>query len=315
MTMDVGVLIKEKSEDFKLKLLAGKDGIGRNITVPSINRPGLALTGFLEHFPYERIQVIGIIEHIYLSRLDDSSQIEILTKIFSNEKAVACVLTRDLESTDAMLKVFSDLKVPLLKTSLRPSALIGDLSYYLDSKVAPSIKIHGVMANVYGIGILIVGKSAMGKSECALELVKRGHKFIADDIVNIKKLSLGQFLIGSSLEITKHLIEVRGIGIIDVKELFGIGNILSDSKIELVIKFEEWTPVKKYDRIGLDDYYAEYLGVKIPEITIPVAPGRNLAVLVETASLNQRLKNKGHFTAKALNATLRKELNNQISHE
>jgi HPr kinase/phosphorylase len=202
--------------------------------------------------------------------------------------------------------------VPLLKTTLRPSLLIADLGYYLDNKLAPSIKIHGVMANVYGIGTLIVGKSAIGKSECVLELIKRGHKFIADDIVNIKKLSSGQVLIGSSLEITKHLIEVRGIGIIDVKELFGIGNILSDSKIELVIKFEEWDPIKKYDRIGLDDYYTtEYLGVKIPEITIPVAPGRNLAVLVETASLNQRLKNKGHFTAKALDATLRKELNNQ----
>jgi HPr kinase/phosphorylase len=315
MAMDICTLIKEKGEDFKLELLAGKDGICRNIAVPNMNRPGLSLTGFLDHFPYERIQVMGIIEHTYLSRLDDISQIEVLTKIFSNEKAVACILTRNLEPTKAMLKVFSDLKVPLLKTTLRPSSLIGDLSYYLDNKLAPSIKVHGVMANVYGIGILIVGKSAMGKSECILELVKRGHKFIADDIVNIKKLYLGQFLIGSSLEITKHLIEIRGIGIIDVKELFGIGNILSDSKIELVVKFEEWDPVKKYDRVGLDDYYAEYLGVKIPEITIPVAPGRNLAVLVETASLNQKLKNKGHFTAKELNVTLHRELDNQISHE
>ncbi|MDR3306817.1 MAG: HPr(Ser) kinase/phosphatase [Endomicrobium sp.] len=310
MTMDVYALIKEKGEDFKLKLLVGKGGVGRRITVPNINRPGLALTGFLQYFPYERIQVIGIIEHTYLSHLDNDSQIKILAKIFSDEKSVACILTRNLKPTDAMLKVFSDLDVPLLKTTLRSSSVAGDLSYYLDDKLAPSIKIHGVMANVYGLGILIVGKSAIGKSECALELVKRGHKFIADDIVNIKKRSSGQFLTGSSLDITKHLIEVRGIGIIDVKELFGVGNILSDSKIELVIKLEEWDPVKKYDRVGLDDYYTEYLGVKVPEITIPVAPGRNLAVLVETASLNQRLKNKGHFTAKALDFTLRKELNN-----
>jgi HPr kinase/phosphorylase len=308
--MDVYALIKEKGEDFKLKLLVGKGGVGRRITVPNINRPGLALTGFLQYFPYERIQVIGIIEHTYLSHLDNDSQIKILAKIFSDEKSVACILTRNLKPTDAMLKVFSDLDVPLLKTTLRSSSVAGDLSYYLDDKLAPSIKIHGVMANVYGLGILIVGKSAIGKSECALELVKRGHKFIADDIVNIKKRSSGQFLTGSSLDITKHLIEVRGIGIIDVKELFGVGNILSDSKIELVIKLEEWDPVKKYDRVGLDDYYTEYLGVKVPEITIPVAPGRNLAVLVETASLNQRLKNKGHFTAKALDFTLRKELNN-----
>ncbi|MDR3196174.1 MAG: HPr(Ser) kinase/phosphatase [Endomicrobium sp.] len=310
MTMDVYALIKEKGEDFKLKLLAGKGGVSRHIRAPNINRPGLALTGFLEYFPYERIQVIGIIEHTYLSHLNNDLQIKILTKIFSDEKSVACILTRNLEPTDAMLKVFSDLDVPLLKTTLSSSSLAEDLSYYLDNKLAPSIKIHGVMANVYGLGILIVGKSAIGKSECALELIKRGHKFIADDIVNIKKRSSGQFLTGSGLEITKHLIEVRGIGIIDVKELFGVGNILSDSKIELVIKLEEWDPLKKYDRVGLDDYYTEYLGVNIPEITIPVAPGRNLAVLVETASLNQRLKNKGHFTAKALDFTLRKELNN-----
>ncbi|MDR0977878.1 MAG: HPr(Ser) kinase/phosphatase [Endomicrobium sp.] len=309
MSIDVYTFIKEKGNDFKLSLLAGRGGLHRLITVPNIHRPGLALTGFLEHFPYERIQVIGIIEYTYLIHLSDSLQIDILTKIFSNEKAVACILTRNLKPTDSMLKVFSYLEVPLLNTPLRSSSFSGDLSYYLDNNLAPSMKIHGVMANVYGLGILIIGKSGIGKSECALELVKRGHKFIADDVVDIKKRSSGQFLTGSGLDITKHLIEVRGIGIIDIKELFGVGNILSDSKIELVIKLEEWDPSKKYDRIGLDDYYTEYLGVRIPEITIPVAPSRNLAVLVETASLNQRLKNKGHFTAKTLDFALRKELN------
>ncbi|MDR1104328.1 MAG: HPr(Ser) kinase/phosphatase [Endomicrobium sp.] len=311
MTMDVDVLIKEKSGVFKLKLLAGKGGICRRITVPDINRPGLALAGFLEHFPYERIQVIGITEYTYFSHLDNDSQIKVLTKIFSNEKAVACILTRDLAPTDAMLKVFSDLDVPLLKTPLTASPFARDLNYYLDNKLAPSIKIHGVMANVYGLGVLIVGKSGIGKSECVLELVKRGHKFIADDIVNIKKLSSGKFLTGSGLDITKYLIEVRGIGIIDIKELFGVGNILYESKMELVIKLEEWDQLKKYDRIGVDDYYVEYLGVEVPEITIPIAPGRNIAILIETASLNQRLKNKGHFTAKALDSKLRQELSNQ----
>jgi HPr kinase/phosphorylase len=311
MIIDVDTLIKEKSGDFNLKLLAGKDGVNRLITVSDINSPGLAFTGFFEHFPYERLQVIGIMEHTYLSHLDSDLQIKVLTKIFSNEKAVGCILTRDLDPMDAMLKVFSDLDVPLLKTTFSSSSFTWDLIYYLDNKLAPSIKVHGVMVNVYGLGVLIVGKSAIGKSECALELAKRGHKFIADDIVNIKKLSSGEFLTGRGLEITEHLIEVRGIGIIDIKEIFGVGNILSESKIELVIKLEEWDPVKKYERVGLDDYYTEYLGVKIPEVTIPVAPGRNLAVLVETASLNQRLKNKGHFTAKVLDFKLRKEINNQ----
>ncbi|MDR1474086.1 MAG: HPr(Ser) kinase/phosphatase [Endomicrobium sp.] len=311
MSIDVDALLKEKSEEFKLKLLAGQVGVNRIITVPDINRPGLALAGFLEHFPYERLQVMGIIEHTYFNSLDKDLQIKVLSNIFSNEKAVGCILTRDLDPTDTMIKVFSDLDVPLLRTSLRSSSFIGDLNYYLDAKLAPSIKIHGVIVNVYGLGVLIIGKSAIGKSECALELVKRGHKFIADDIVNIKKLSSGRFLIGGGLKITKHLIEVRGIGIIDIKELFGVGNILYESKIELVIKLEEWNPVKKYERIGLDDYFTEYLGVKVPEVTIPVAPGRNLAVLVETASLNQRLKNRGHFTARLLDFELRKEINNK----
>jgi HPr kinase/phosphorylase len=216
-------------------------------------------------------------------------------------------LTRNLEPTDAMIKVFSDLKVPLLSTELRSSIFIGDLAYYLDKKLAPSLKIHAVMTNVYGIGVLIVGKSAIGKSECAIELVKRGHKFVADDVVNIKKCS-GRTLVGSGLEFTKYLMEIRGIGIIDIKDLFGLASILDESKIELVIKLEEWEHLKKYDRIGLEESYAEYLDVKIPEVIVPVAPGRNLAVLVETASLNQRLKNKCCFTARDLDIRLQKKI-------
>ena len=152
-----------------------------------------------------------------------------------------------------------------------------------------------------------MGKAGIGKSECALELIKRGHMLIADDIVNVRKRS-GRTLVGSGLEITKHLIEVRGVGIIDIKNLFGIGNILDESQIELVIRLEEWESVKTYERVGIEEYFTEFLGVKVPEITIPVGPGRNLAILVETASLNQRLKNKGHFTALDLNKRIKKEI-------
>jgi HPr kinase/phosphorylase len=163
------------------------------------------------------------------------------------------------------------------------------------------------MTSVYGLGVLIVGNSAIGKSECALELVKRGHKLVADDVVVIKKRS-GCVLVGSSPEIVKHLIEVRGIGIINIKDLFGIGNILDESRIELVVKLETWKSEKEYERIGIDEYCTEFLNVKVPELTIPVGIGRNLAVLVETASLNQRLKNRGCFTAKELNCKLRRKL-------
>lgn len=303
--LDVGSLLKEKKEDLKLELLTGEGGLSRKITVSDINRPGLALTGYFEHFPYERTQVIGISEYTYLNSLPGNEQLGLLQKIFSHKNATCCILTRDLKPSEFMVKVFSELEVPLIKTTLNSSSFIGDLIYYLDGKLAPSIKLHGVLTNVYGLGVLIMGKAGIGKSECALELVKRGHMLVADDIVDIKKRS-GRTLVGSGLEITKHLIEVRGVGIIDVKNLFGIGNILDESHIEMVIKLEEWETVKKYERVGIDEYFTDILGVAVPEATIPVGPGRNLAVLVETASLNQRLKNKGHFTAKDLGRRLQK---------
>ncbi|MDR1696442.1 MAG: HPr(Ser) kinase/phosphatase [Endomicrobium sp.] len=305
--LDVGTLLKEKSKELKLALIAGGDGLDRKITVPDINRPGLAFTGYFEHFPYERTQVIGIGEHTYLNTLDHSKQVELLNKLFSHPNATCCIVTKGLKSNAAMIEVFSALKVPLMETPLNSSSFIGDLIYYLDGKLAPSVKMHGVLTNVYGLGVLITGKSGIGKSECALELVKRGHMLIADDIVNIKKRS-GRVLIGSGIEITKHLIEVRGVGIIDVNNLFGVGSILDESYIELVIKLEEWESVKKYERLGMEEYHTEILDVKVPEITIPVGPGRNLAVLVETASLNQRRKNKGYFTAKELSDRLGKEI-------
>jgi len=305
--LDVGTLLREKSDDLKLELVAGEGGLGRKITVADINRPGLAFTGYFEHFPYERTQVIGISENTYLNNLGYEKQVELLNKIFSHQNSTCCILTRNLEPSDAMMKVFSELQVPLLKTTLNSSSFMGDLIYYFDGKLAPSVKIHGVLTNVYGLGVLLVGKAGIGKSECALELVKRGHMLVADDIVDIKKRA-GRMLIGSGLEITKHLIEVRGVGIIDVKNLFGIGSILDDSIIELVIRLEEWESVKKYERVGMEEYFTEILSVSVPEVTIPVGPGRNLAVLVETASLNQRLKNKGHYTAKDLSGRLQKAI-------
>ncbi len=305
--LDVGTLLKEKSEDLQLELVTGEAGLSRKITVSDINRPGLAFTGYFEHFPYERTQVIGISEYTYLNSMTGARQLELLHRIFSHKNATCCILTRDLKPSEFMIKVFSELGVPLIKTTLNSSSFIGDLIYYLDGKLAPSIKLHGVLTNVYGLGVLITGKAGIGKSECALELVKRGHMLVADDIVDIKKRS-GRTLVGSGLEITRHLIEVRGVGIIDVKNLFGIVNILDESHIEMVIKLEDWESVKKYERVGIDEYFADILGVSVPEVTIPVGPGRNLAVLVETASLNQRLKNKGCFTAKDLSSRLQKTI-------
>ncbi|MDR1721366.1 MAG: HPr(Ser) kinase/phosphatase [Endomicrobium sp.] len=307
--MDVSTLLREKGEDFKLVILTGHGGLSKKITVSDVNRPGLGFTGFLKHFPYERVQIVGMSEYVYLENLSYDNQIEILNKIFSRETAVCCILTRGLKPNSAMTKIFSALGVPLLKTELGTSSFMGDIIYYLDRKLAPSIKLHGVMTSVYGQGVLITGESAVGKSECALELVKRGHKLVADDVVVIKKCSECA-LIGSGIEIEKHLIEVRGIGIINVKNIFGLESILDETRLELVVKVEIWKSEREYERIGIDEYYAEFLNVKVPEITIPLGPGRNLATLVETASLNQRLKNKGYFTAKDLNDRLKEKMNN-----
>jgi HPr kinase/phosphorylase len=287
--------------------LLGDAGLNKKIKTSDINRPGLAFAGFFKHFPYERMQIIGMSEYLYLENLSYDNQVEILSKIFSHEAAVCCILTKGLKPNGAMIKIFSDLDVPLLKTELGTSSFVSDLIYYLDRKFAPSIKIHGVMTNVYGLGVLIIGKSAIGKSECALELLKRGHKLVADDVVVVKKHS--EFaLSGGGLEITKHLIEVRGIGIINVKDIFGVGSILDETSIELVVKLETWELEKEYERLGSGDKYcSRFLGVRIPKITIPVGPGRNLAVLVETASLNQRLKSEECFTAKNLDFKLKKK--------
>ncbi|MDD5021131.1 MAG: HPr(Ser) kinase/phosphatase [Endomicrobiaceae bacterium] len=306
--LKVGTFFDEKSRDFKLELIAGADGLDRLVTVPDVNRPGLAFTGFFEHLPYERAQIIGIAEFTFLKTLSHEQQISILKKVFSPKQVPCCIITRGFDALPSMIEVFTELKVPLLKTSLTSSQLLSDLIYYFDEKLALSEKLHGVLSNVYGLGVFIRGKSGIGKSECALELVKRGHMLVSDDIVEITKRS-GHILVGKSAGISKHHMEIRGIGIIDIQRMFGIANILDESKIELVINLIEWDEAKKHERLGIDEHYTDILGVSVPELTIPVGAGRNLAIIVETASLNQRLKNRGHFSALELSKKLMAQLN------
>ena len=307
--LTVSTLIEEKSKDLQLTLIAGSGGLNRSITVPDTNRPGLALAGYFEHLPYERIQIIGIGEHTFLKSLSYEKQYEMLNKIFSSPQVPCCIITRNFEPLQSMMDIFDKLNVPLISTPLSTAQLLGDLLFYLDEKLAPMERVHGVLCNVYGLGVFIRGKSGVGKSECALELVKRGHMLVSDDTVEITK-RFGRALVGKSTGFVKHHMELRGVGIIDIRNMFGIANILDESKIELVINLVDWMAVKKYERLGIDEYYANILGVKVPEITIPVAPGRNLAVIVETASLNQRLKNKGCFAAIEMNKKLVEQMKN-----
>ena len=299
----VGKLLQEKSEDLRLELAAGVEGLQRPIIVSEVNRPGLAFTGFFEHFPAERIQIIGLGEHTFLQTLSPEKREETFRRMFSYATLPCCILARGLEPFPEMLRVNEEFKIPILRTSLMTSQLMGELIFYLEDKMAPSTKVHGVLVRVYGLGVLLMGDAGIGKSECALELVKRDHMLVADDVVEIYQRS-GGILVGKGEEIIRHHMEVRGLGIIDVRSLFGIGYILDETKIELVIRLEVWDPGREYDRIGLEEHYTTILDVRIPEVILPIGPGRNLAVLVEIASLNQRLKNKGHYSAQELNQRL-----------
>lgn len=299
----IGNLLQEKSEHLKLVLVSGIEGLGRHVKVSEVNRLGLALSGYLDYFPQERVQLVGLAEHAYCSSLSPDRQQQILEKIFSYPELPCVIIARDLEPLPAMMAMSEKYKVPLLRTPLMTTQISGDMIYYLEEKLSPSTNVHGVLVSVYGLGVLILGEAGIGKSECALELVKRGHMLVADDAVKICQRS-GGVLIGRGEEIIRHHMEVRGLGIIDVSSMFGIGYTLDESRIEMVVRLEPWNMNQEYERIGIDEEFATILKIRIPEITLPVGPGRNLAVLIEIASLNQRLKNKGHHSARELNQKL-----------
>ena len=275
------------------------------ITRSEVNRPGLSLTGFFDYFAPERIQLIGRMESIYLEQLDDKQRYESLYNLF--EKKPACmIIARSIEPPKEMLDVAKIFEVPLLRTPMATTDFVASLIASLKIHLAPTITRHGVLVEVYGEGILILGDSGIGKSETAIELIKRGHRLIADDAVEISKVS-EKTLVGRAPSIIRHYMELRGIGIIDVKRIFGVGAVKETEKIQLVIKFEPWIEGKLYDRMGLDNETVEILGITIPAITIPVRPGRNLAVILEIAAMNQRLKKMGYNTAEEFNKQLEEE--------
>lgn len=300
----VSDLLADKQADLDLTLLAGKKGLNREITVSEINRPGLALSGYVDYFPSERVQIMGLGEHNYLATFKPLERRQAVHKVFSYKSNLPCVvLTRGIKPHREVLQVADALKLPVLRSGLVTAHLIGELTVYLEEKLAPTTTVHGVLMNIYGLGVLLAGDSGIGKSECALELIKRQHMLVADDVVEIKQ-RLGGILWGTGADVIRHHMELRGLGIIDVQKIFGVGTVLDRTRIEMVIRFEEWKPGVEYDRVGLTERTTSILGVRVPEIVMPVRPGRNLAVLVEVAALNQRLKYKGQFTAKDFNEKL-----------
>ena len=263
-----------------------------------VNRPGLQLMGFYEYFNPERIQIIGKMEFAYLSTIDEDTRYQRIEALFS-QKLPALVITRELPYFDEMLELAKKYSLPLLRSKESTSNFMSGLIAFLNLNLAPRITRHGVLIEIYGEGVLILGESGVGKSETAIELIKRGHRIVADDAVEIRKVS-NISLVGSSPENIRHFLELRGIGIINARRLFGMGAVKMTEKIDLIVEMELWNSEKTYDRMGVDNEVISILGVKVPSLTIPVKPGRNLAVILEVAAMNNRQKKMGYNAAQEL---------------
>ena len=268
------------------------------ISQSDVNRPALQLAGFFDYFDSNRIQVIGQVEYTYMEKIGKDHSVEMIKKMM--EYQVPCfVFCRNLEVSEEIIKLADEHKVPIFKTKKTTSAFVAEVIRWLNVELAPRISVHGVLVDVYGEGLLIMGESGIGKSEAALELIKRGHRLVSDDVVEIKRVS-DITLIGTAPDITRHFIELRGIGILDVKNLFGVESVKDTQSIDLVIKLEEWSKDQEYDRLGLEEEYTEFLGNKVVCHSIPIRPGRNLAVICEAAAVNYRQKKMGYYAAQEL---------------
>lgn len=301
-------------EKMKLENLTPEiDLDGIKINQPDINRPALQLAGYFEHYEASRLQIIGFVEYTYMESLSVKRKEEIYNKLLSYP--IPCIVfCRELHPDDLFKQIAIEKGVPLLMTKRATSAFTAEIIRWLNVQLAPCISVHGVLVDVYGEGVLITGESGIGKSEAALELVRRGHRLVTDDVVEIRKVS-DETLLGSAPSITKHFIEMRGVGIIDIKNLYGVANVKETQGIDLVIHLEDWSKDKEYDRLGLEEEYTEYLGNKVVCHNIPVRPGRNLSVICETAAINHRQKKMGYNAAQELYKRVQESLSKKRDDE
>ncbi|WP_442596210.1 HPr(Ser) kinase/phosphatase [Neobacillus sp. D3-1R] len=296
------VRTKDIIEKFNLELISGEEGVDRPITTTDISRPGLEMAGYFEYYPAERIQLLGKTELSFIHQLTEFDRASRMERLCT-DITPAIIITREMEVPDELIEACEREAVPLLRTKQKSTRFSSLLTNYLESKLAPTTAVHGVLVDIYGVGVLITGKSGVGKSETALELVKRGHRLVADDCVEIRQEDVGN-LIGNSPELIEHLLEIRGLGIINVMTLFGAGAVRSNKRITLVIDLEIWDQKKQYDRLGLDEEKMKIIDSEITKLTIPVRPGRNLAVIIEVAAMNYRLKKMGMDAAQQFNDRL-----------
>ncbi len=300
---EYSVKLTDLVKEFSLSPVVCPDNIDEVLVVRSdVSRPGLPLCGFFEYFENKRIQIMGKMEMKYLDSLNHEQRVDALNN-FLSRSVVCVVVTTNLTISKEMIELCENYNVPLYTTSENTSVFTAALIASLNIHLAQRIALHGVLVEVYGEGILLLGDSGIGKSETAIELLKRGHRLIADDSVEIKRVS-AKTLVGTAPDLIRHYVEMRGIGIIDVRRIFGMGAVKPSEKIDLIINIENWEQGKMYERFGLDDEYTDILGIKIPSITVPVTPGRNLAVIIEIAAMNHRQKKLGYNTAEEFNNRL-----------
>jgi len=298
-------LIENESKiDLQLSLVAGREGLSKEITVGDINRPGLGLAGFFDFFAFDRIQIFGLGETAFLRQLPKERKREIFGKFFSYD-VLCCVFTHNECPDEMFLDFATRYKVPTFITQHRTTRFISLITHVIEDFFSPLVSLHGTLVDVFGVGVLLTGKSGVGKSKCALELIERGHRLVADDIVEIRKID-ESLLMGSGSDIIRYHMEIRGLGIFNVRDIFGIRSVRNRKRIELVVLLEEWDESKEYDRLGIDERTRSILDIDVPFITLPVRPGRNVPIIIETAALNQRLKKVGVYSAR--------ELDNRIQH-
>jgi HPr kinase/phosphorylase len=295
----------KEHNSLNLRCIGGRKGLGREIAMADLNRPGLALSGFYHSFAFQRIQIFGRGEVAYLYKLVEDEQTENIEKMFEHS-IPCCIFTHNLTPAKEFFDIAEKAQCPILQTDLPTSEFSSRIMRVLSNIFAPQKSVHGVLLEVYGVGILILGDSGVGKSETALELVERGHRLVADDVVDIRCVN-GNVLMGAGVnKIIGHHMEIRGLGIINITHLFGVGAIRDKKQIQLVAELEEWDSEKVYDRIGTREEFMEILGVNVPKLSIPVKPGRNIPIIIETAAMNERLKKMGYYSAKEFNQNVLK---------
>lgn len=289
------VTVEDLVRRFDMEVLCGSEGLDHRITVSDLSRPGLEMAGYFTYYPAERIQLLGRTELTFFHGLSANNRQERMSRLCREETPCVCI-TRDYEAPPELISSAQAIDLPVLRTDMPTTKFASKVTSYLESVLAPQTTLHGVLVDVYGVGILLAGASGIGKSETALELVKRGHRLVADDAVEIRQTA-ENILIANPPDLIRHLLEIRGLGIINVMTLFGAGAVRSNKKISLVIQLEVWKEGRQYERLGLDEEKMKIIETELPMLTVPVRPGRNLAVIIEVAAMNFRLKRMGHNTA------------------